>query len=121
MTNHHTTPESPAAETPHAAAPARESGWLWISAGVLAAFTLVQGAGLLDRTATAEMVTQKAGYTMMTTSGGSSDVIVVLDDRNEVLMVYSVENRRQVVLQDRQPLPELFQRARQQAGLPPRP
>ncbi len=121
MTNHQPTPESLPAETAPAAAPARESGWLWISAGVLAAFTLVQGAGLLDRTATAEMVTQKSGYTMMTTSGGSSDVILVLDDRNEALMVYSVENRRQVVLQDRQALPELFQRARQQAGLPPRP
>jgi hypothetical protein len=36
-------------------------------------------------------------------------------------MIYSVANRRQILLQDRQSLPEMFVRARANAGLPPRP
>ncbi len=101
--------------------PARQAGWLWISAGVLAALTLVQGAGLLDRPARAEMVSEKSGYVLMTTSGGTDQILAVLDERNESIMIYAVANRRQLVLQDRQSLPEMFVRARANAGLPPRP
>ena len=96
-------------------------GWLWVSAGVLAALVVVQGAGLLDRAASAEMVSNKSGYAIMTTDGGSEEIAVVIDERNETLLVYSIENRRRVVLQDRQSLPEMFTRARQQAGHPARP
>jgi hypothetical protein len=104
-----------------AAQPARHAGWLWISAGVLAALTLIQGAGLLDRPAMAEMVAEKSGYVVMTTDGGTNQILAVLDERNEALMIYSVANRRQILLQDRQSLPEMFVRARANAGLPPRP
>ncbi len=100
---------------------ARSGGWLWISAGVLAALTLVQGAGLLDRTARAEMVSEKSGYAIMTTDGGTDQILVVLDERNEMLMVYSVENRREMILQDRQPIPDMFVQARTQSGARRRP
>ncbi len=99
----------------------RHAGWLWISAGVLAALTLIQGAGFLDRPAMAEMVAEKSGYVVMTTEGGSQQILAVLDERNEMLMIYSVVNRRQIQLQDRQPLPDMFIRARANAGLPARP
>lgn len=95
--------------------------WLWISAGVMAALVVVQGAGLLDRPAMAEMTASAGGYTMMTTDGGSNEVGMVIDERNETLLVYSVKNRREVRLENRQSLPELFTRARAQAGHPPRP
>lgn len=111
------TPAAPADTTPRA----DRSGWLWVSAGVLAALTVVQGAGLLDRPAYAEMSSQKSSYAMMTTDGGSDEILVVLDDRNETLMVYRVENRQRVDLLDREALPEVFARARQQAGYPVRP
>ncbi len=99
----------------------RQAGWLWVSAGVLAALTLIQGAGLLDRPAMAEMVAEKSGYVVMTTDGGTNQILAVLDERNEMLMIYSVINRRQIQLQDRQALPDMFIRARANAGLPARP
>lgn len=105
------------------AATAREGRghWLWVSAGVLAALVVVQGAGLLDRPALAEMTASGGGYTIMTTDGGSNEVGLVIDERNETLLVYSVKNRREVRLENRQSLPELFTRARFQAGYPARP
>lgn len=108
-------------ETSDRVTPARAGGWLWVSAGVMAALVVVQGAGLLDRTASAEMVTSKGGYVMMSTDGGSEDILALIDERNETLLIYNVENRRQVVLQDRQSLPDLFVRARQAGGFPARP
>lgn len=95
--------------------------WLWVSAGVMAALVVVQGAGLLDRPAIAEMTASAGGYTIMTTDGGSNEVGLVIDERNETLLVYSVKNRREVRLENRQSLPELFTRARAQAGHPARP
>lgn len=95
--------------------------WLWVSAGVMAALVVVQGAGLLDRPALAEMTASGGGYTVMTTDGGSNEVALVIDERNETLLVYSVKNRREVRLENRQSLPELFVRARATAGHPPRP
>ncbi len=105
----------------HAASRAR-GGWLWISAGVLAALVVVQGAGLLDRPAFADMVAERSGYTVMTTrADSSSELVAVIDERNETLLVYTVENRRRVLLGARQSLPELFVRGRQAAGMPDRP
>jgi hypothetical protein len=109
------------ADTPRTPAPARQPGWLWVSAGVLTALVLVQGAGLLDREAKAEMVADKGGYVVMTTDGGSEEVLLVLDERNEALLIYEVENRQRIGLKARQALPELFVRARAQAGFPARP
>lgn len=124
--DHDTTPPTPSTppetlDQAPVAQPSRHAGWLWISAGVLAALTLIQGAGLLDRPAMAEMVAEKSGYVIMTTDGGSSQILAVLDERNEMIMIYSVANRRQILLQDRQSLPDMFVRARANANLPRRP
>ncbi|MFK7882661.1 MAG: hypothetical protein AB8F26_00570 [Phycisphaerales bacterium] len=102
------------------AATGRE-GWLWVSAGVLAALVIVQGAGLLDRPAYAEMTASTSAYRMMTTDGGSDEILVIIDDRNETLLVYHQQNRQRISLIDRESLPELFVRARTKAGFPPRP
>lgn len=96
-------------------------GWLWVSAGVLAALTIVQGAGLLDRPAYADMTATTSAYTITTTDGGADEIVVVIDDRQETLLIYRHRNREQLQLLDREPLPELFTRARANAGLPPRP
>jgi len=98
-----------------------QGGWLWVSAGVLAALTIVQGAGLLDRPAYADMVADTSGYTIMTTDGGTDEILVVIDDRQETLMVYRHQNRERLQLLDRESLPDLFTRARANTGLPPRP
>lgn len=113
-----TTPQNKAVE--RAQSTGRE-GWLWVSAGVLAALTIVQGAGLIDRPAYAEMTASASGYRLMTTDGGSDELLVVIDDRNETLLVYRQENRQRISLVDRESLPDLFRRARAKAGLPPRP
>lgn len=118
MTDTNETPNRPT-DRPTDHSRGRE-GWLWVSSGVLAALIVVQGAGLLDRPARAEMTTNKSGYAMMTTNGGDQEILVVIDDRNEALMVYQVENRDRLILQDRENLPELFLRARVQAGYPAR-
>lgn len=120
------TPDTPPNPTPGLTTGAgtsarRQGGWLWVSAGVMAALVVVQGAGLLDRPAKAEMVTDKGGYVLMTTNGGSTEIMLMIDERNETLLVYDVENQRRVILQDRQALPDLFNRARMQAGFPARP
>lgn len=107
--------------TERPATPAARGNWMWISAGVMAALVIVQGAGLLDQTARAEMTASIGGYTIMTTDGGSNEVGMVIDARNEVLLVYAVKNRREVRLENRLSLPELFTRARLQAGHPARP
>lgn len=100
---------------------ARQGGWLWVSAGVLAALTVVQGSQLLDRPAFAEMVARTGDYAILTTDGGSDEIVVVVDDRNEMLLVYRNENRQRLSLAEREPLPELFVRARARAGMPDRP
>lgn len=109
-------------DTAPADAPTDARGsWLWVSAGVLAALTIVQGAGLFDRPAYAEMASSTTAYTVMTTDGGTDEIVVVIDDRQETLLVYRHQNRERLQLLDREPLPELFARARVNAGLPPRP
>ncbi len=113
------TQQTPTERTAHAADP--RGSWLWVSAGVLAALTVVQGAGLLDRPAYAEMSSSTTGYTVMTTDGGTDEIVVVIDDRQEALLVYRHQNRERIQLLDREPLPELFTRARANAGLPARP
>ncbi|MEN0019349.1 MAG: hypothetical protein AAF747_00535 [Planctomycetota bacterium] len=54
--------------------------------------------------------------TMLTVSGGSEDVLVLLDDRTETLRVYQVRNQDSVELHSSQSLPTLFAAARRQAG-----
>lgn len=100
--------------TQHARANTR-GGWLWVSAGVLAALIVVQGAGMLDSPAKAEMSVTSGAYSMMTTDGGNEEILVVVDSRQESLMVYKVFNRERLQLLDREDLGVLFTRARTRA------
>lgn len=89
---------------------------LMISAVVLAGLVLVQGGALLGgNAARAEMTSSTGDFTMMTTDAGSEEMLVVIDQRREVLLVYFVEQNRRLQLADRQSLPDLFTAARRQA------
>lgn len=91
------------------------AGWLWVSAGVLAGLIVVQGGGLFESAAHAEMAVSNGSYTMMTTDGGNDDILVVVDSRQESLMVYRTFNKNEVRLIEREELSGLFSRARARA------
>lgn len=95
--------------------PNQRAGWLWVSAGVLASLILVQGAGLLDSTARAEMSSTSGAYTMVTTDGGNDEVLLVVDSSQEMLMVYRSDRNQGLQLLDREELSGLFSRARARA------
>lgn len=90
----------------------QRGGWLWVSAGVLCALILVQGAGLLDSTARAEMASSNGAYAMMTTDGGNDEILVIVDSSQESLMVYRADRNQGLQLLERENLGELFVRAR---------
>lgn len=101
---------------------------LLASALVLAGLVLVQAgrsgplAGqsspVAPAAALAEMAAVSGGYAAMTTQGQSSseELLYVLDQRAERLMVYRVENQRNVVLQRSEDLARVFAQARAAAG-----
>lgn len=93
----------------------RRGGWLWVSAGVLAALTLVQGAGLLDSAASAEMAISSGAYSMITTDGGNDEILAIVDSSQESLLIYRSTNAGAVHLLDREDLAALFERARARA------
>jgi hypothetical protein len=90
-------------------------GWLWVSAGVLAALLVVQGAGLIDSPAQAEMSSSSGAYTMITTDGGNDEILVVVDSSQESLMVYRSDRNQGLQLLEREDLAGLFSRARARA------
>ena len=87
-------------------------GWLWVSAGVLASLIVVQGAGLLDSPAQAEMSSSSGAYTMMTTDGGTEQILVMVDSSQESLMVYRSDRNQGLQLLEREDLRGLFERSR---------
>ena len=93
----------------------QRGGWLWVSAGVLTSLILIQGAGLLDTPAQAEMTSTSGTYTIMTTDGGNDEVVVVVDSSQEALMVYTSDRNQGLDLLDREDLGALFERARARA------
>lgn len=97
-------------------ATSRSGGWLWVSAGVLSALIVVQGAGLMDSPARAEMSSSSGSYTMMTTnsSSGTEEQLYVVDSGQETLMVYKTD-RQGTHLLEREDLAALFARARARA------
>jgi len=108
-----------AARSGHAAS----AGALWASAFVLGGLILTQadrlGAGAR---ASAEMVSETGGYTVMTADGGTDEVLVLLDHRDENVYVYSIENQQAIVLHQRLSLPKLFSDAQaKRRGMPARP
>lgn len=87
---------------------------LWASAFVLMGMILSQ-AGRVTEPAHADMVASVGGYVLMTTEGSGEEILTVIDNRSEMLLMYSVVNQREVQLLERQRLPELFMNARAQA------
>lgn len=108
------TAPSPASMSPAAAV-------LWASAFVIAALIILQAGRLPGNAAHAEMVADRGSYTLMTASSGRGpdakpyEILYVLDSREQMLLVYEVEDarRRQVVLREGYNLDSQFQRARQ--------
>ena len=102
-------------------------GWLTLSAfllvGALAlAWSLRPAAapqawgqawGPLESTAMANpMVSHVGGITMLTSDGGTEEVLIVLDNRTETLMVYRVDNSNAVELLQRTSVAAMFTEAR---------
>lgn len=98
---------------------ANKGQWLWISAGLLAGLIIVRGAGMLESEALADMTTTSQSYSMMTTDGGTDEVLVVVDSRQESLMIYRVDSSNQLQLYKREQLGPLFSRARAQGPIRP--
>ncbi len=89
---------------------------------MLVVFMLSRVAGVMDSPAMAEMVVSENGYTMMTTNGGNDEILVLVDSREESIMVYRVDLNAQggqgggaMVLLERESLSGVFTRARAQA------
>lgn len=112
---HETQAQAHGAPAAMAVASTQRGGWLWVSAGVLAALIVVQGAGLLDAPAQAEMAITSGSYTMVTTDGGNDEILAVVDSRQESLMIYRSFSNNRVQLLDRENLATLFERARARA------
>lgn len=90
---------------------------LSITAIALLALIVLQTVGLPVPSAQAGLVSKTGGYTILTMKGGSgsSDIALVIDDRNEDLLIYSINQRRAVELVSRESLPVLFSAARAQS------
>src|SRR5262245_60979323 len=96
---------------------------LWASALVIAALIIVQAGRLsgAHNAAHAGMQGDRGDYTLLTASAGTgpetdpNDIFCVLDSREQILLVYEVEDaqKKQVVLRDVYQLDNLFLRARQ--------
>lgn len=89
---------------------------LSISAVAMAALIAFQSISL--PTANAGLVSKTGAYTAMTVNGGrtaSHEILLIIDDRNENLFVYSAEQNRPIELKARESLPELFTNARAQS------
>ncbi|MCA9302568.1 MAG: hypothetical protein KC996_00450 [Phycisphaerales bacterium] len=95
------------------------AGWLWVTAGLLCGLIVVQGAGMLESEAVADMTTTSQSYSMMTTDGGTDEVLVVVDSRQESLMIYRVNQSNRLQLYKREQLGPLFSRARAQGAVRP--
>ena len=75
------------------------------------------GWGVLESAAMANpMVSHVGGITMLTTDGGTDEILVVLDNRTEMLMVYRVDNSSAVELLQRTPVGAMFTDARIKAS-----
>lgn len=99
-------------ETPRLA----PSASLWASAFVILALLIFQAGRINDNPAHADMVSRVGEYTIMTTDGGNEEVIVVIDNRNEDLLIYKVKQQRELELYQKIALPRMFADARRAAG-----
>jgi hypothetical protein len=93
---------------------------LWASAFVIAALVLLQAGRLPGNAAYADQASSSRDYTLLTTRsglGGETDpdeLLYIVDDRDQVMLVYQVEDARtgRVQLRDARKLDQLFGTAR---------
>lgn len=89
---------------------------LWAAAFIVAALIIVQAGKLPENAAHAEMVAIKNNYTLMTTGSGrgTNKLLYVIDARDQILMVYEVEDaqRGQIFLRDGGSIDNLMRNAR---------
>ena len=89
---------------------------LWASAFLLAALVIVQAGRLPGNPAYAEMGLESGGYTLLTTDSGRggdaapNELLYIIDSREEVVLVYEIEDARQnqIILRDGGSLQNLF-------------
>ncbi len=90
------------------------SAGLWVLAGVLLAIVVLGDSDAyqpivgLTGSARAGMVASSGSYTMLTAESGNEDVLVVLDSRNENLLVYRTTAQEGVQLMQRHGLAQIF-------------
>jgi len=91
---------------------------LWASAFVITGMIILQAGRHATNAAYAEMANTAAGYTLLTTDGGTGDVppdelLYVIDNRDEVMMLYEIENaqKRTIALRQSGSLRNLFANA----------
>jgi hypothetical protein len=92
---------------------------LWASAFVIAALTILQAGRLPGRSALAETTANVNDFSLVTARSGLGpdekpyEVLYIIDDHNEVLLVYDLQNVQQgIFLRDGGPLVNLFRTAR---------
>jgi hypothetical protein len=96
------------------------SAALWASAFVILALIIVQAGRLPGNLANAAVQADRGSYTLMTADSGKGgdeepdEILCVIDSREQILLVYDIENARQggIQLRDGYALSDLFVQAR---------
>lgn len=96
---------------------------LWVTAVALAALVVVQFGKSggdkplpFEQQALAEMVDSVGDYKVMTTDGGNEEILYVLDNRNEQLLLYKIDQQKALTLLAREELDNVFASARSKMG-----
>ena len=97
------------------------SSALWASAVVVIALIIVQAGRLPGNQAQAATQADRGAYTLLTASSGNgpesnpNELLFVMDSREQVLLVYEIEDahKKSITLRDGGPLDNMFIRARQ--------
>ncbi|HVP73547.1 MAG TPA: hypothetical protein VMS30_07405 [Phycisphaerales bacterium] len=93
---------------------------LWASAFVILALIIIQAGRLPGTSANAAVQADRGSYTIMTADSGKGgdtepdEILCVLDSREQILMVYEIEDARRggMMLRDGYALSDLFLKAR---------
>ena len=94
---------------------------LWAAAFIIGAIILMQAGRLPVNAAHAEMGADRGSYTLLTARSGRGsetephEVLYIIDSREQVLLVYEIEDvrKRQILFREAFNLDDQFQRARQ--------
>lgn len=93
---------------------------LWAAAFIIGAILLVQAGRLPLNAAHAEMTADRGSYTLLTARSGRGsetephEILYIIDSREQVLLVYEIEDarKRQIIFREAFNLDDQFQRAR---------